>query len=151
MYIFSGYPRWRFFFIFILHSSLENIWRNLLTNGYSAVNGCRQKESKQLIKTQVIHTTPGHQLMSCEMKSCVFVRNKSIIKTLTSNKSSFYNTVFFGKKKKKIQERNMHRSSTVYTKSVLNKYVGEVWCQRTIGEGIIMDYVIIFWQEVSVY
>ncbi len=37
-------------------SSSEQIWRNLavhhlLTNGSSAVNGCRQNESKQLIKT----------------------------------------------------------------------------------------------------
>ncbi len=41
-------------------------------------------ESKQLIKhhnnIQVIHTTPVHQLTSCETKSCMFVRNKSIIK-----------------------------------------------------------------------
>ncbi len=28
----------------------------------------------------IIHTTPVHQLMSWEDKSCVFVRNKSIIK-----------------------------------------------------------------------
>ncbi len=28
----------------------------------------------------IIHTTPVHQLMSCEVKSCVFVKNKSIIK-----------------------------------------------------------------------
>ncbi len=37
-------------------SSSEQIWRNvalhhLLTIGSSAVNGCRQNESKQLIKT----------------------------------------------------------------------------------------------------
>ncbi len=28
---------------------------------------------------QVIHTTPGHQLLSCEEKNCMFIRNKSII------------------------------------------------------------------------
>ncbi len=53
-----------------------------------------QWESKQLIKhhnnPQVIHTTPAHQLTSWEDKSCMFVRNKSTIKTnkstiLTSN------------------------------------------------------------------
>ncbi len=32
-------------------------------------------------KITIIHTTPVHQLMLCEEKSCVFVRNKSIIKT----------------------------------------------------------------------
>ncbi len=31
----------------------------------------------------IIHTTPVHQLMSCEAKRCVFVKNKSIM--LTSN------------------------------------------------------------------
>ncbi len=36
---------------------------------------------------QVIHTNPVHQLMSCIMKSCLFVRNKSItkFKVLTLN------------------------------------------------------------------
>ncbi len=35
-------------------------------------------ESKQLIKlSQVTHTTPVHQLMSCEPNSCVFVTNVS--------------------------------------------------------------------------
>ncbi len=33
----------------------------------------------------VIHITPVHQLTSCEDKSCVFVRNKSIKTFLTSN------------------------------------------------------------------
>ncbi len=33
----------------------------------------------------IIHTTPVHQLTSWEDKSCMFVRNKSIFKTLTSN------------------------------------------------------------------
>ncbi len=28
----------------------------------------------------IIHTSPVHQLMTCEVKSCVFVRNKSIFK-----------------------------------------------------------------------
>ncbi len=45
----------------------EQIWRNLallhlLTNGSSAVNGCRQNQSpKQHNNPQVIHTTPVHQ------------------------------------------------------------------------------------------
>ncbi len=32
----------------------------------------------------IIHTTPVHRLMTCEVKRCVFVRNKSIIKTSES-------------------------------------------------------------------
>ncbi len=72
---------------------LHQIWRNVsfhhcLRNGSSAVNGCCQNESwlKHHNNPQVIHTTPVHQLTSWEDRSCVFVRNKSIIKTfLTSN------------------------------------------------------------------
>ncbi len=49
------------------------------------MNGCRQNESsnswwKHHNNPQVVHTTPAHQLMSCEVKSCMFIRNKSIIK-----------------------------------------------------------------------
>ncbi len=56
-------------------SSTEQIWRSvashhLLTNGSSAVNGCRQNERPNSWlhhnNPQVIHTTPVHQLMSCE-------------------------------------------------------------------------------------
>ncbi len=34
----------------------------------------------------IIHTTPVHQLTSCETKSCVLVRNKSIIKMFLTSK-----------------------------------------------------------------
>ncbi len=56
--------------------SWEQIWRNLalhhlLTNGSSAVNGCRQNESSKLIKhysnPQVINMTAVDQLMSRSM------------------------------------------------------------------------------------
>ncbi len=60
---------------------------HLLTNESTTVNGCRQNESpnswyKHLNNPQFIHMTPVHQLMSCEVESCVFVRNKSIITVL---------------------------------------------------------------------
>ncbi len=59
-------------------SSSEQIWRNLelhhlLTNGSSAVNGCRQNEQWKnitLIK-KIIHESST--LMSCEMKSYTFL------------------------------------------------------------------------------
>ncbi len=49
---------------------------------------------------QVIHTTPVHQLTSCEVKSCVFMRNKCILKhfllkTLLSAKSHLSITMHF--------------------------------------------------------
>ncbi len=33
----------------------------------------------------IIHTTPVHRLTSCEVKSCVFLRNKSIISSSSSS------------------------------------------------------------------
>ncbi len=73
-----------------LVSSSEQIWRNvalyhLLTNGSSAVNGCRQNHHNN---PQVIHTTQIHQLMSCEVESRIYVRNKSIIKMFFNFKPS---------------------------------------------------------------
>ncbi len=62
-------------------SSSENIWRNLalhhlFTIGSSTVNGCRQNEKHENIT--IIHTSPVHKLMYCEVKSCMLVRNKFI-------------------------------------------------------------------------
>ncbi len=55
------------------------------------MNGCRQNESKQQIKNiTIIHTTPVQQLTSCELKSSLFVRNKSIKTLITSNFSPFF-------------------------------------------------------------
>ncbi len=55
------------------------IWRNvalhhLLSNGCSAVNGCRQNERSKSIST--IHTTPVHQITSGEAKSCIFSKKQ---------------------------------------------------------------------------
>ncbi len=66
-------------------SSSEQIWRNLalhhlLTNGSSAVNGCHQNERQTADKNiTVIHKTTVHQLMSCELTSCMFVRNSVLL------------------------------------------------------------------------
>ncbi len=63
---------------FFIGTDLEKCLHHLLTNGSSAVNGCRQNESP--------NSWYVHQLMSCEVKSCVFVKNTSIMKTyLTLN------------------------------------------------------------------
>ncbi len=63
---------------------------HLLTNGSSAVNGCRQNECpKQLLKhhnnPQVIHTTPVHQLTSYEVKSCAFGINVAMFVILSES------------------------------------------------------------------
>ncbi len=79
--------------------------------------------------------------MSCEVKSCMFVRNKSIIKTNLSSihcfqlkyEPSIQNIAFSSEKMFHLnQERNLHRSSTVYKwKTVQN-------CSKQICGGILM-------------
>ncbi len=68
-----------------LVSSWEQICRNLalhhlLCNGSSAVNGCHQNESKQLITSQSRSNPhyPSHHITSCKVNSYVFLRNQSI-------------------------------------------------------------------------
>ncbi len=78
--------------------SSEQIWRNfalhhLLTNESSAVNGCRQSPNswkKHHNDPKVIHKTPIHQLMSCEVKSCMVVRNfeSSLLAIIPNNAAS---------------------------------------------------------------
>ncbi len=94
-------------------SSSEQIWRNvalhhLLTNGSSALNGCRQNESKQLIKTSQKSTSNPHDsspLTLCESKSCVFIIIKFIIKSPLS-----ILLLSPGKMLSRLnQKRNMHR------------------------------------------
>ncbi len=142
MYSASGHPRCRWVCSFMetdLQKCIPMIFHHLLTNGSSAVNGCRQNESKQLIKTsQVIHTAPLHQLTSCKVKSNEFVRNNSIETFLTSDhrfQLKYESIIMFPPVKKWSglnQERYLHRSSTVYkpkqSKTALNKYVGGLWC-----------------------
>ncbi len=71
-------------------SSSEPIWRNLalyhyhlLTNGSSAVNGCRQNESKQLIKTLQSTSNPHHSSPSVN----IFVKWKAVYFFLKTNLS----------------------------------------------------------------
>ncbi len=63
-------------------SSSEQIWRNvalhhLFTSGSSTVNGCRQNEKHENIT--IIHTSPVHKWMPCEVKSCMLVRKISLL------------------------------------------------------------------------
>ncbi len=48
-----------------------------------------QTAAKNITNITVIHTTPVYQLMYCEVKSCTFVRNKSIVKGLVHPKIKF--------------------------------------------------------------
>ncbi len=72
--------------------------------------------------------------MSCEVKRCVFVRNKSI---LTLNYSSPLSKILFPQWKNYHlnQDRNIHRSNTIYKLSFFT------------GGSVIMDYGLIFWSK----
>ncbi len=84
---------------------------------------------------QVIHMTPVHQLTFCEVKSCMFVRNKSFIKAFFLNfkpllpaKSPFFIILLFPVKKlsRLNQERIMHQIKHIkHIKTVLNIDVGK--------------------------
>ncbi len=95
----------------------------------------------------IIHTTPVHQLTSCEVKNCMLVRNQSIKTCISTSNWCFWLKAECCVHNFAIscvnQGRYMHRSSTVYKKTVLNKYVGGFWCERTTGHGVIMDYGIL--------
>ncbi len=86
----SGCPRCRWVCFFIrfgemLHSVTCSPMDSLQWMGAVRMTA----DKKHHNNPQVIHTSPVHQLTSWELKSCMFVRNKSIIKTfLTSNASS---------------------------------------------------------------
>ncbi len=59
------------YLILFLHQMCRNVSLHRLSNGCCAMNGCRQNESlkKNHNNSQVIHTTPVHQLTSGEDKS----------------------------------------------------------------------------------
>ncbi len=133
--------------------------------GPSAVNGCRQNERPNTDKNiTIIHTTPVHQLTSWEDKSCVFVRNKSIIIVfLTSNRcfqlkyESIIHNAFFPvlseSREKSAQIKHCLRAKQ--SKTALNKYVGGFWCERQqmifTGGSVIMHYGLIFCLEVRTW
>ncbi len=80
----------------------------------------------------IIHITPVHQLTSCEVKSCMFVRNKSIKTFFQLNyESSIHNLVFFQWKSCLVWiRREICTDQTLFTRKNLNKYVGGFWCER---------------------
>ncbi len=85
----------------------------------------------QTADKNITHTTQDHQLMSSEVKNCVFVRKKkSMIKILfyfnwSLAKSPLSKTCLSLMKKSSWlnQERNMHRSNTTYNRKPSKKLV----------------------------
>ncbi len=79
----------------------------------------------------VIHTTPVHQLMSCDVKSCIFVRNKIITETFLTLiwiYIDFYSEKIISSESGK---QYAQIKNCLQAKTVLNKYVGGFWGERT--------------------
>ncbi len=77
----------KIWWIFAHPYSIQDVDEFITINGSSAVNGCRENESpnsclKHHNDPQVIRTTSVYTFMFCEVKSCIFVTNKSIFKSL---------------------------------------------------------------------
>ncbi len=151
-------------------SSSERIWgnlalRHLLSNGSSAVNGCRQNESpnswlKHHNNPQVIHTTPVHQLTSCEATRCMFVRNESIIRMFFCFWLKYESIIHNNTLCRLNQERNMDGSSIIYKQTVQNcskQICGWILMWEDNRDGlfhclnIFMDYGHVFWPEARVW
>ncbi len=122
----SGHLRCRLVWVFLK----TQIWRNLalhqlLTNGSSAVNGCRQNEN--VLWSEKLHV--------CKKQKTNPSLRRFELQTVASN---FQSSAF-------LQERNMHRifkplhakqSKTVichYITTVINKYFSGFWCERMDG------------------
>ncbi len=91
----------------------------------------------------IIHTTPDHQLMSCEVKGCVLITNKTLKMFLTSNhcfhqkyESSIHNIAFSSEKavSSELGEKYAQIKHCLHAKTVVNKYVCVLWCERTTGD-----------------
>ncbi len=139
----SGHPRCKWVCFFIV----QQIWRNLSMHYISCspvdplqcMGAFRMRVQTADKNITVVHKTPVHHLTSCKVKSCMFVRKKSIKMLLMSNKSF----ILFSPLKKLShlnRERNMHRSNTIYkwkqSKTALNKYFGGFRCERTAENGL---------------
>ncbi len=93
----------------------------------------------------IIHTTPVHQtpltinpLTSWEVKSCIFGRNKCIIKTLFNFKlllmylmSTIHITAFFRENlfSSESGEKSAQIKHRLQPKTALNQYMGGFWCE----------------------
>ncbi len=75
-----GHPRCRWVCFFIRTDLKKFSFTSLAHQWILSVNGCHQNERQTADKNiTVIHKTTVHQLMSCELTSCMFVRNSVLL------------------------------------------------------------------------
>ncbi len=156
----SGNPRCRWVCFFIRFGKMH------LTHKMDPLQwmGAVRMRVQTADKTTIIHTTAVPQLMSCEVKRCVcpswrffLTQIRYIWVKYNSNITLFI--IFLSPVKSCLnQERNLHRSSTVYnqnqSKATPNKSVVGFWCKRQqehyFTGRIIMAYWLTFCPEATV-
>ncbi len=115
--------------IFAHPYSIQDVDEFITINGSSAVNGCRENESpnsclKHHNDSQVIRTTSVYTFMFCEVKSCIFVTNKSIFKSLIFNFKPTSHNIASSSTKVILSEsgKKYTQIKTDQNRSDLNKY-----------------------------
>ncbi len=113
---------------------------HLLTNGSTAVNGCRRNESPNSWRKHHNNPrwTPVHQLtLSCEVKNCMFLINTSIVKMyfftfkpLLPSKICALSIILHSTVKVWISRESSTVCKGKQSKTLLNKNVGGFWCEE---------------------
>ncbi len=128
----SGQPRSRF--VFYQGNNFEKLSITSLAQQWILCSEWVPSERVQTADKNitVTHTTPFPQLTSYEVKSCMFIRNKSIIKTFLLQtislkyESPVYNITFSSGK---VVSSELRENTQKPSKTVLNKYV-VFWFER---------------------
>ncbi len=141
----------------------RQIWRNVALHHLQWMGAVRMRVQTADKNITKIHTTPVHQLTSCEAKSCLFVRNKFIIKLfLTSNccfwlkyESSIHNIAFSSEKVVLSESGEKYAQIKHHLQAKTNMSVdfdmrGQQEMDLFTGGSVIMDYGLTFWLEVIV-
>ncbi len=105
MYSPSGHPRCRWMCFFFRFWEMCHCITCLPMNPLQWMGAVRMRVQTADKNITIIHTTPVHQLTSGEKKSCVFIKNKYIIKIFltlrfwSKYKSIIHNNASYSKKK----------------------------------------------------
>ncbi len=159
----SGHPRYRWVWLFIRTNCAKLLFITCSPMDPLQWMGAvrmRVQTADNNITSNPHHSSPVHQLTSCEVKSYVFVRNKSIIKVFFNSKvqKSRLSIILLSPVKNSPhlnQGEDMHRWSTLYkwklSKLVRNYMLLDFDVREKQGinflicGNIIMNYGLIFW------
>ncbi len=127
-------------------SDLEKCSITSLAHQWKWMGAVRMRVQTADKNITIIHTTPVHQLTSWEVKSSVFVRNKSTVKMFWTSNYCFWpkKAIILLPPVEKKSNLVWIRRESLQAKTVLNKYVAG-FCERQqeedffTGGSVIMD------------